>query len=190
MSARVKSQRKYTPEEFEKLPDTHGYELVGGRLVRKAMGIEASWVQGKIGRLLGTFVDAAQLGYVLESESGYACFPPHENKVRKPDVSFVRRGRFEGNRLPTGNATIPPDLVVEVVSPQEKAYKLHAKIRDFQSVGVPVIWVVYPNTRTIQVLSAGVPDRWLNVGDTLTGDPVLPGFSVPVADLFPPPATP
>lgn len=188
MSTVAKTSREYTPDEFEKLPDTQGLELVNGRLVRKAMGAEASWVQGGLVKLLRLFVDAAQLGFVFESECGFACFPPNERKVRKPDVSFVRRGRFEGDRLPSGNATVRPDLVVEVVSPQEKAYKLHAKIRDFQSVGVPLIWVVYPNTQTIQVLSLGSPERWFGVGDTLTGDPVLPGFSVPVADLFPPPA--
>jgi Uma2 family endonuclease len=179
--------RRYTPDQFERMADTRGYELIDGQLVRKAMGAEASWIQGGLFQLLRQFVDANQLGFAFESECGYACFPPRQNKVRKPDISFVRRGRLLGDRPPTGNVTIPPDLVVEVVSPQEKAEKLHAKIRDFQSVGVPLIWVVYPNTRTIQVLSAGAPDRLLTVGDNLAGDPVVPGFSVPVADLFPPP---
>ncbi|MFO0849325.1 MAG: Uma2 family endonuclease [Gemmataceae bacterium] len=173
-----------TPERFGRM-DSEGYELIDGRLVRKPMGAEASWIQGWIGDVLRAFVRTHDLGIVFESECGYACF--RGNRVRKPDVSFVLAGRIPGGRPPQGDITIPPDLAVEVVSPQEKAYQLDAKVRDFLSVSVPLIWIVYPESRTVQVRAAGGVIRELSDTDELTGDPVLPGFRVRVADLFPSP---
>ncbi|MGL6096169.1 MAG: Uma2 family endonuclease [Fimbriiglobus sp.] len=174
-----------TAAEFDRKSGTEGYELIDGRLEEKEMGSEASWIQNGLGSLLHVYVTAHKLGYVFDSEGSYACFPQKPGRVRKPDVSFVRYGRFDGERIPEGSITIPPDLVVEVVSPQEKAYKLDQKIMDFESVAVPLIWVVYPNRRGVQVRSAG-NIRELTAADDLTGDPVLPGFRVKIADLFPP----
>jgi Uma2 family endonuclease len=184
MNARI-SPRRLTAEEFDRKASTEGYELIGGRMMRKAMGARASWIQGGILTLLRMWATAGGRGWVFESECSYACFPDKPNQVRKPDVSFIRQGRLPGERLPEGSITIPPDLVVEVVSPQEKASLLADKIADFESVHVPIIWIVYPNRRIVQVRT---PDgiRELTANDLLTGDPVAPGFSVRVGDLFPP----
>ena len=76
--------------------------------------------------------------------------------------------------------------MAEVVAPGERVYYLNRKVCDFARAGVPLIWVVHPDIRVVDVYAAG---RWayrLTDTDTLTGDPVLPGFRVPVADLFPP----
>ena len=180
--------RRYTAAEFDRMSRSEGCELIDGRLVRKTMGAEASWIQARIQRRVANFADDHRLGLVFESECSYACFPGRPGQVRKPDVSFVRYGRLEGDRLPEGSILIPPDMVVEVVSPKEKAYRLADKLADFESVRVPLIWVVYPHRRFVVVRAVGERARELTEADTLTGDPVLPGFSVRVADLFPPPA--
>ena len=177
--------RRLTAEEFDRKAGTEGYELIDGRLVRKAMGAKASWIQGGIHTLLRMWAVTGGHGWVFESECSYACFPNKPDQVRKPDVSFIRKGRLPGERLPEGSITIPPDLVVEVVSPKEKASLLADKIADFESVRVPLIWIVYPNRRIVQVRTQdGI--RELTADDLLTGDPVAPGFSVRISELFPP----
>jgi Uma2 family endonuclease len=178
-------------ERFLRSSRTEGYELIDGRPLRKVGGAESSWIQTGIQGRLGEFVVAARLGFVLGSGCPYRCFPDRPDHILKPDVSFVRSGRFPGDAPPRGAAEIAPDFVAEVVSPWDRAERLADKIADFESVGVPLIWVVYPNRRLVQVRQQGSVIRELTLADVLTGDPVLPGFRVRVADLFPqPPAQP
>lgn len=188
MAARI-ARPPITAEKFSRM-DTEGYELVDGRLEGKATGAKASWVQRLLGQLLGVWAAEGGYGDLFDAECGYACF--RANRVRKPDVSFGRSGRLPGGGLPEGDIPVPPDLAVEVVSPQEKAYKLADKIGDYDAVQVPLIWVIYPNRRSVQVRMPGGIFRELSDADELTGGPVLPRFRVRVADLFPlqPPAQP
>lgn len=179
---------RLTAAEFERLPDHKGYELVGGQLSEKGMGAESSEIQGELGFLLKLWVRATGRGKVYESECMYRCFPDDPERVRKPDVSFVRADRLPDGRSPTGMFTIRPDFAAEVLSPNDKTGELSEKLADYESAGIPLVWVLDPAARTVQVRAAGEPVRELTEADTLTGDPVLPGFSVRVADLFPPPA--
>ena len=167
--------------------DGKGLELVNGHLVEKSMGVASSAVNRRVAKYLGNFVDEHRLGEVLDSEAGYQCFSHDPNRVRKPDASFVRNGRLPADGLPEGWFRIPPDLAVEVVSPGDVAYDLQDKLADYRSAGIPLIWVVYPNRRTVHVYADGseVPSV-IHESDSLTGGDVLPGFSVKVADLFPP----
>ncbi len=181
------TQRFITAAAFDDLPNTQGYELIDGHLRRKSMGAESSWIQVTLGALLVTHVRAGGYGFVFDSECSYDCFPRRPNRVRKPDVSFVRLGRLPDNRIPTGSIRIAPDFVIEVVSPRDKVTVLADKIADYESAAVPLIWVVYPSNRIVQVRTQGAI-REFGGQDELTGDPVLPGFRVRVADLFPPPA--
>ena len=176
-----------TAEQFDEI-DHHGYELADGKLLEKGMGAESSEIQCEVSFLMKLWSRQSKLGRVYDSEAIYRCFPGRPNQTRKPDVSFVRNDRLPGGRSPTGVFTIPADLVVEVVSPNEFAYDLHAKLADHQSAGVPLIWVIFPNLQTVDVYQSGSPVRHLTAAEELTGDPVLPGFRVMVADLFPPPA--
>ena len=177
----------FTPDDLLSMgSDGKGFELVDGQLVEKAMGIESSAVNRRVSKYLGNFADEYRLGEVLESEAGYQCFDHDPNRVRKPDVSFVRKERLPAEGLPEGWFRIAPDIAVQVVSPNDIAYDLEEKLADYRSAGVPLIWVVYPNRRTVQVYAGGseVP-AVLHESDSLTGSDVLPGFSVQVAELFP-----
>ena len=177
-----------TADEFEWMPDNKGYELVDGQLREKGMGAESSEIQCELAFLLKLWVRGSGLGKVYESECMYRCFPSNPGRVRKPDVSFVRRDRLPEGRSPVGVFTIRPDFAAEVVSPGDTIYDMNEKLADYDSAGIPLVWVVSPDRRTVQVRTPGGATRELTEADTLTGDPVLPGFSVRVADLFPPPA--
>lgn len=103
--------------------------------------------------------------------------------MRKPDVFFVRGGRLpEG--VPAGWVTVAPDLAVEVVSPGDLAESLEEKLEECLQAGVPVVWVIYPATRTAHVVRPGEPRLVLHDGDALTAPGVLPSFSVALRELF------
>lgn len=190
MSA-VASEPTYTPEQLLSLPDNgKGYELVGGRLVEKKIGGFASWVAAQISYLLVVFGQNRGLGWVLDSEGSYQCFTEDPRKVRKPDVSFLRRGRFPDERIPDGHVMIPPDLAVEVISPNDTAYEVDAKVLDYLAAEVPLVWVVNPQTRTVHVYRAEGSVERLREEDELTAPDLLPELRCRVVDLFSLPAAP
>jgi Uma2 family endonuclease len=87
--------------------------------------------------------------------------------------------------LPKGWAKIPPDLVVEVVSPNETFYELEEKLADDQKVSVPLIWVINPKSRSAWVHRVNGPVSYLHEDDQLSGEDVIPGFRCPIREIFP-----
>jgi Uma2 family endonuclease len=186
MSAAVATKTHYSPEDLLAMPDGISYELVGGELLKRKMGMETSWVGGRLLSRLDRFCDEHALGWAFDAENGYQCFPHDPGLVRRPDVSFVRFGRFPDGVVPKGWAKIPPDIAVEVISPNETAYELEDKLEDYQKVGVPLIWVINPKTRTVRVHRGDGSISYLHVDEELSGEDVIPGFRCPVRDIFPP----
>ena len=177
--------RLMTIDEFMAMPDSVGYELVGGVLTeRKLMGALSNWVAAQLVLHLAAYVRTRALGHVFLSEATYRCFG-HPNTGRRPDLSFIRTGRLPGERIPDGYIDIAPDLAIEVVSPNDLAYEIEQKVRLYLEHGAGEVWVVYPNTRTLHVHRSGQPTLSLGPSDTLTGRGPLEGFECPVAALFP-----
>jgi Uma2 family endonuclease len=104
--------------------------------------------------------------------------------VRKPDVSLIFRDRLPAEQLEEGHLTLPPDLAVEVVSPNDSAYEVEEKVQEYLEVGVRLVWVVYPPTRTIHIHRADRTTAVIRSDDELTGEDLLPGFRCRVGDLF------
>jgi Uma2 family endonuclease len=104
----ITSTAPVTPEDLLDLPDAAGYELVDGKLVDRQMGLESSRISARIIFLIGVFLQNRRRGDVFDAEASYQCFPDAAKKVRRPDVSFIRSGRFQGNRLPAGHCRIAP----------------------------------------------------------------------------------
>ena len=186
MSTAVETKAHCTPEELLEMPDGKSYELVGGQLMERNMGAESSWVGGQLFIRLGRHCTQQSLGWAFPADNGYECFPHEPGLVRKPDVSFVRYGRLPANDLPKGWIRIPPDLVAEVVSPGDLAYKIDEKLSDYQKVGVPLIWVIYPESRTVMVHRIDRSGSRLFEDDELSGEDVVPGFRCPVRALSAP----
>jgi Uma2 family endonuclease len=185
MSAAVPTKSHYTPEDLLSMPDSKSYELVGGQLVERKMGFESSWVAGQLLALLSRFSQEHGIGWAVPADSGYQCFPHDPGLVRKPDVSVVRFGRFPGGVLPKGWAKIPPDLAVEVVSPNDTTYEIEEKVEDYQKAGVPLVWVINPNSRKVRVHRIDGSIRDLREDDELSGEDVIPGFRCMVRELLP-----
>ncbi len=179
---------RFTPEELDRLPDAVNYELVGGQLVERHMGSESSSIAAAIVHVLLSFVKSRRLGHAFTTDCGYQCFPDDPDKLRKPDVSFVARGRLPDDRPPAGYIRIAPDLAVEVLSPGDLASEVEEKVRDYLAAGVKLIWIVSPNTKTVRIHRPATsklgPAGALTEVDTISGEEVLPGFECSVAEFF------
>jgi Uma2 family endonuclease len=142
-------------------------------------------------RRLGDFCEPNARAWVFSSDLGYQCFRGHPKKVRKPDVSLVLRDRLPAEQLDQGFLTLPPDLAVEVVSPNDLAYEVEEKVEEYLGAGVRLVWVVYPPTRTIHIHRHDRSIAMVRSDDELSGEDLLPDFHCRVDDLFaalPPPA--
>jgi Uma2 family endonuclease len=133
--------------------------------------------------MLAAHVRPRGLGRVFADGTGYELLRlPHT--VRIPDVSFVRADRLPENGIGPGLLKLAPDLSVEVLSPSETASDLEEKLSDYTIAGTPLIWVIDPVRRTVMVLAADAPVRWLDERRALDGGVVLPGFSCIVSEIF------
>lgn len=177
----------WMPDDLLQMPDAVAYELVDGRLVERNMGMKSVRCGTRIVKILGNFADDNQLGSVFDEGAGYLCFPDDPNKLRRADVSFIRFSRLADDDLPSGHCRIAPDLVVEVISPNDLYLEVTAKIQEWESAGVLLIWVVDPELRTVTVRRRGVAQPLeLRGDDEITGEDVLPGFRCRISDFFPP----
>jgi Uma2 family endonuclease len=120
---------------------------------------------------------------VLGPDAEYRLGP---DAVRRPDVSVILAGRLPASGLEQGRLRIPPDIAVEVLSPNDLASAREAKLTDSLDFGVRLVWIVDPASRTVTVYEADGAARRLRAADALNGGAVLPGFRCAVADLFPP----
>ncbi len=175
-----------TPDDLLRIDGGRRFELVHGELVEINMGAVSSWIGGQVFSLLENHNNQNRTGWVFPADTGYRCFPGDPNMVRKPDVSFVRLGRLPGEQLPDGWITIAPDLVVEVVSPNDLADDVQKKVQEYLEARVSLVWVVYPESRTLIVHRVDGSVGKLQEADELSGEDVVPGFSCQLADVFPP----
>ena len=165
------------------MPESEGHELVDGELVEVGMGSESSWIAGELLGLIRDFIREHRAGRVFPQETGMQVWPDRPNLVRKPDMMFVRRGRIGGGS-PRGWLGVVPDLVVEVVSPGDRASELEQKLREYRDAGVPLIWILFPDTENARIYRADGSYAELNADGWLDGEDVLPGFSCSLRTLF------
>jgi Uma2 family endonuclease len=176
--------RPITIEEFETLPLEGRWELIDGEPVAMTPSAdESSSIGATIITLLGSFVRPRGLGRLYGADGGFVLFPDRP-MVRVPDAAFVRAERAPQGQARRSFPRLAPDLVVEVLSPSDRASEVVAKLEMYQEAGVPLIWLVDPEQKTITIIASGKSTRVLQSGDTLEGGDVLPEFSVAVAEIF------
>jgi Uma2 family endonuclease len=173
-----------TEEDVVRINDQENrlYELVDGVLVEKVMSYTESFLAGYILTLLNVFVLPRKLGIVAGADGMMRLAP---QLVRIPDVSFIRRDRLPDGRLPRQPiAPLAPNLAVEVLSPSNTTREMDRKLEEYFAAGVQLVWYVDPAARTVTVYTAPTQRVVLRENDTLDGGTVLPGFTLPLAQLF------
>ena len=157
-------------------------ELVEHVLVEKVMGFRESLLASFLIHVLHSFVRPRNLGLVT-GEAGMMRLA--SGLVRIPDVAFIAWDRLPGRRVPA--EAIPglaPDLAIEVLSAGNTPGEMARKRREYFAAGVQVVWMVDPRTRTVDVFTT--PEQSVRLGEEhhLDGGPVLPGFTLPVHEIF------
>jgi Uma2 family endonuclease len=171
-----------TEEDLLHAPeDGNKYELVDGDLVASPTGFYASNVSGRILHVLQAYLDENPIGWVGSADAGIRL---PDGNVRSPDVCVIRNERLPDGVAPRTFAACAPDLAVEVLSPSDSPRQLGDKIGEYLEYGVPLVWLVDPEAKTVTVFRSLTNIRSLKSGDTITADPVLPGFSCNIARFF------
>ena len=174
-----------TAEELLRLPDDGlRHELVRGELrTMSPAGFEHGSVTARVHVALWNFVDPRGLGQVVVGEVGFR-LTNDPDTVRAPDVAFVRAERLREIGRPRGYWPGAPDLVVEVISPHDLYTEVDEKVAEWLEYGARLVLVVNPRRRTVAVHRPGQPVRILTEDDALDGEDVVPGWLLPVRDLF------
>ncbi len=178
------AQQKMTAEEFEQRYFGKPFELIRGA-VHETMpaGFEHGAISLNLGSELRSYVKRYRLGVVNGAETGFVLITSRGQSVRAPDVAFTRQERLPNERI-RGFSRIVPDLVAEVVSPTDTPEAVQEKVQEWLEAGVQMVWVADSEQRTITVYRADGTAETLTENDTLTGEPVLPGFQLPVSEVF------
>lgn len=164
------------------LPDKQT-ELVRGRLiVREPPGYGHGLAAGKLFTLIAPHVRDRDLGAVFAAETGFQLFSDPDT-VRAADVAFIRRERLP-DPPPVGYAALAPDLVVEVLSPNDRAGEVLNKVGDWLSAGSRLVWVIDTARRRARVYRADGSESLLADQDALDGEDVLAGFSRALTEVW------
>jgi Uma2 family endonuclease len=157
-------------------------ELVEGVLLEKPMGYNESSLAGFILGLLNGFVIPRNLGIVTGADGTVELVA---DLVRIPDVAFTSWDRLPGRRRPASPVPLlAPNLAIEVLSHSNTPGEMDAKRQDYFAAGVELVWEIDPEKRVATVYTSPTAATPLGPADSLDGGKVLPGFSLPVQQLF------
>jgi Uma2 family endonuclease len=172
-------------DELLYMPDDgFRYELVEGELRKKPLaGMQQGVLSSEISWLLTVYVRRHKLGQVFCAEAGFR-IERDPDTVLAPDAAFVRKERIAAIGIHKEFFPEAPALIVEVVSPSDRAEEVDDKMRRWIVAGVELGWVVYPKGRTVTEYRALDDIRVLTANDSLDGGSVIPGFQCRVGDLF------
>ena len=173
-----------TPADVERASerDAKRYELIDGELKEKAMGTRSLFIAHRICERLNTAFYPA-VGFAVVEAMIY-CFP-RPRHGRRPDVIFAALDRFANRIIPVGDVFLAPDLVVEVLSPGNTGIEVEDKLNEYLDAGVPMVWIVNPESRTIRIYRADGTTRLFRGQEAIENETLLPGFRLVVGDVFP-----
>ena len=162
------------------------FEIINGQVVEMPpMSAYASLIAFRLANFLSDFARPRKLGQavceVLFHLAGLL------DRNRRPDAAFVSCERWPlGRAIPVAENAwdVVPDLAIEVVSPSDDAEELMEKIEEYFRAGVRLVWVVYPIRRLVYVYESTLNVHGLDATAELDGGAVLPGFRLPLRELF------
>jgi Uma2 family endonuclease len=176
-----------TVEEFLKTAEAEPerrLELIDGVIVEMPPSRRKNTILAvRFARYLGAYVDDNDLGYVAGADGG---FQLNEETLLMPDVAFIRKERvatLEGVEFDSA-----PDLAIEVISPSESPRAVTDKTRKYLDAGTLMVWNAFPDSKTVDAWRSAddgeMRVKTYTVGDTLDGGDVLPGFQLPLKNIF------
>jgi Uma2 family endonuclease len=179
----IVSQELVTGEALAEMGDIGRCELVEGIIVMKS---PTGWLHGSVeqrfGHVLELHVAPRNLGRILVGEVGiYTRRNP--DTVRGADVIFISHTRLSQVKSKS-YLDVAPELVVEVMSPDDRWSEIKQKLREYFAIGVLEVWVADPSDKTVSIYRSLTDVRIITVGDELSSAELLPGFRLPVAALF------
>jgi len=157
-------------------------ELIDGVLVEKTMGLKESMIASEINRRMGNFVMERGSGILTVTDGFWRLLP---GQVRAPDVAFISFDRLPNRKAPV--EPIPdlvPDLAVEVICAGNTWKELKRKLKDYFVAGVRLVWFIDPDNRRGQIYTAPDEMRLVTEDEAMDGGDVLPGFQLPLRELF------
>ena len=166
-------------------------EGVKGELIRGVLHetVSVGKIHGRIAMAFGgalvAYVRPRRLGTVIGSDAG-VLIQRNPDTVREPDIAYISAERLPLDDQSDGYLEVVPELVVEIVSPSDSPREVNLKIQMWLDLGVSMALVVRPADRTIAIHRPGVPEVTLMGDDVLDGGDVLPGFSLPLSEIFDP----
>ncbi len=174
-----------TADELLRRPDDGlRHELVRGELLTMSpAGFEHFDIATVVGVSLVSHVLAHRLGRVIIGDVGFRLTTAPDT-VRAPDVAFIRTERHREVGRTRGYWPGAPDLAVEVISPYDLYTEVDEKVAEWLEHGTRLVFVVNPRRRSVAVHRPTLPVRILTEDDVLDGEDVVPGWTLPVRDLF------
>ncbi|HEV3163777.1 MAG TPA: Uma2 family endonuclease [Isosphaeraceae bacterium] len=169
--------------QFLRLPETKpALEFVGGRVVQKVSPKSRhSVIQTKLASRIEVFAVPRRLGqpYVeLRCTFGGLSLVP--------DIAFIAQGRIphDSTGKIVDDVMLAPDLAIEILSQGQTVKELTEKLKLSLKKGVRLGWLFQPTKEQVLVFRPGARPQSLGRGDTLSGEDVLPGFTLPVAAVY------
>lgn len=180
----IQTTRQYSRQEFERFIERSEnrdrlFELINGEIVEKVAGFKPSKVGTTIIRRIGNYLDTNDIGHLTGADGSYILSDEHHFM---PDVAYISRERLPEE--PEGMIEGPPDLAIEVKSPSNSVRELRLKAEDYLRFGAQMVWLIFPESRTAEVY---VPDDdviLVDIAGVLDGGDVLPGFKLPLREVF------
>ena len=174
-----------TGEDLWKIvADGSRYELSKGELLPMTpVGMRHGAVVSNLDRLLATYAKDNNLGLV-GPEIGFR-LARNPDTLRAPDVAFISKERLEkAGGIPEKFADFPPDLAVEVLSPEDTVSEIQKNVEEYLAGSVPMVWIVDPANQRVTVYRSLQDIKILSADQELDGGDVLPGFRIKVTEIF------
>jgi Uma2 family endonuclease len=155
------------------------FELIDGELIEKMPSFTPSRIALRIGSRFTLYLDKHDLGYVSGADGGYVM---PDGNVLIPDVAFISKVRMP--EIPDREALVSPDLAVEVMSPTDRKRALRRKAERYLELGTRMVWLIFPDEQIVEVYVIDEDVITVGIDGILDGGDVLPGFLLPVRDIF------